>query len=81
MTQKEAEEILLKAGWVIYREQWSLRIWTSPNGGYGVDIWKDDAVEDHASSWRRRENKKNFDLIPPDSLIPKEVADVLRHCS
>jgi hypothetical protein len=81
MTQKEAEEILVAAGWVIYREQWSLRNWTSPNGRYGVDIWKDDAVEDHARSWRQRENKINFDLIPSEVLIPKVIADVLRHCS
>jgi len=81
MTQKEAEEILVAAGWVVYREMFSLREWVSPNGIDGVDIWKDDAADDYTMLWRREKNAINFSKIPSDLLLPKEVSDVLRHCS
>ena len=81
MTQKEAEEILRAAGWVIQRELLSFSTWVCPNalsGVTGVDIWKDMA---HERLWRAEANKANFARIPSDLLIPKVIADVMRHCS
>ena len=81
MTQKEAEEILLAAGWVVHLEMSSFRTWTYLNGRHGVDIWKDDCVEYFAQEWRATVNKANFAKIPPELLYPKEIANVLRHCT
>jgi hypothetical protein len=78
MTQKEVEKILLKAGWVVYREMAAYRTWIYPGTRTITDVWNESLWAD--TSWGCDANKANFAQISPDMLLPKEIADVLKHC-
>lgn len=78
MTQKEAEEILLAAGWVVYREVSAYRTWIYPGSRTLTDAWDESHWDD--PKWALQSNKGNLSKIPREMLLPKEVADVLKHC-
>ena len=77
MTQKEAEDILSAAGWRIYSQQSMTNKWIVTRGGtaYEVDIWRGSV------GFSSSQNKVSMGSLPPELLLPKEIADVLRHCS
>ena len=78
MTRAEFEKILLAAGWVAYREMEAYRTWIYPGSRTITDVWNEGLYSD--PKWGRDANDSNFAKIPPDMLLPKEVADVLKHC-
>jgi hypothetical protein len=83
VTQKEAEEILSAAGWVIYRELSAYRTWIYPGTRILTDAWDESVLELANHAWANRSNeanKRNLAGILPDMLLPKEIADVLKHC-
>jgi hypothetical protein len=77
MTQKEAEEILVAAGWRLVSWQQMTRKWVVDRDGslYVVNVWKG------STGFSSRENGMNMAAVPQELLLPKEIADVLRHCS
>ena len=78
MTRAEFEKILRAAGWVVYREQSSYRTWIYPGTRRLTDVWDDTVWDDQ--EWGRKANANNLAHVPRDMLLPKEVADVLKHC-
>lgn len=78
MTQAAFEKILRASGWVIYREASAYRTWIYPGSRTITDAWNEGLWPD--SKWGLEANDRNFAQIPRDMLLPKEVADVLKHC-
>jgi len=81
MTKKEFEAILLAAGWAVSREQTFYRTWMYPGTRMITDVWNEDRCPPTASLvyWLKA-NENNLAAIPRDMLLPKEIADVLKHC-
>ena len=81
MTKKEFEAILLKAGWAVHRETTSYRTWIYPGPRIITDAWNEDSCQStkDLSFWLEA-NENNLANIPRDLLLPKEIADVLKHC-
>ena len=81
MTKKEFEKILLAAGWAVRREMDAYRTWIHPSTLTRTDVWNEDRCQstDGLSYWLEA-NDNNLANIPRDLLLPKEIADVLKHC-
>ena len=81
MTQAEVEKILLAAGWVVYREKATYRTWIYPGSRTITDAWDESLWKLSGQvAWALKANANNLAAIPRDMLLPKEVADVLKHC-